>query len=97
METLISGRGLICKGIEIEGPVGEQRVWTAVLLQAVEDLISMNVRLQTAAKQFLLHDQNDFEFVCAGAGISASNFRNRLLRHLPTMETNHDRSIRAAA
>jgi hypothetical protein len=97
METVISEKGLICKGIEIEGPIGEQRVWTAVLLQAVEDLQSVNQRLRLAAEQFLFQNQHDFEFVCAGAGINGSNFRSRLKRHLPHTASRAEGTIPAAA
>jgi hypothetical protein len=94
---VISGQGLICKGIEIEGPVGERKAWTAAVLQAVGDLQSMNLRLRRAAEQCLLHNQKDFEFECASAGIKASNFRSRLLRRLPAMGPHDDRRLRAAA
>lgn len=74
------GRGLICRGIEIEGPIGEQKLWIAVLLQAIEDLQSNRLRAKHAAEEFLLEDKDDFETVCSAAGIDANAFRARLSR-----------------
>ena len=73
-------RGMICRGIEIEGPIGEQRLWIAVLLQAIEDLQSDRLRAKRAAEEFLLEDGDDFETVCGAAGINAGAFRARLSR-----------------
>ena len=66
METTSSDKGILCKGIEVEEPVTEQRVWLAVLLQAVEDWRSENVKLHREADQFLFREKNDFDVVCTG-------------------------------
>jgi len=71
---------LICRADEIEGPIGEKRLWVAVLLQAVEDWRSDRISTQREAEKFLFHNHADFETVCAGAGIEASSFRARLSR-----------------
>lgn len=97
MERVVAEKGLICRGVELEGPIGEQRVWTAVLLQAVEDLQSMNIRLRRGAEQFLFQNRNDFDFVCSGAGISANTFRSRLKRHLPKSASHVEGRVQAAA
>ena len=71
---------LICRTNEIEGPIGEKRLWVAVLLQAVEDWRSDRISARRDAEKFLFHSHADFERVCAGAGIEASSFRARLCR-----------------
>ncbi|MFZ0211100.1 MAG: hypothetical protein WBE20_09915 [Candidatus Acidiferrales bacterium] len=71
---------MICRGVETEGPIGEQKLWIAVLLQALEDFRSDRLRAKRAAEEFLLEDKEDFETVCDGAGIDASAFRTRLSR-----------------
>jgi hypothetical protein len=78
---IVTGReALICRGQEVEGPIGEQRLWTAVLLQAVEDWRGDRIRSKREAEQFLFEDHKDFETVCAGAGIDPSSFRSRMRR-----------------
>lgn len=80
METTSSEKRILCKGIEVEEPVNEQKIWLAVLLQAVEDWRSENVKLHRDADQFLFREKNDFDVVCTGAGIEPSSFRSRLMR-----------------
>lgn len=80
METVDSEQRIICKGIEVEEPVSEQKMWLAVLLQAVDDWRSTNLKLRRDAEQFLFRAENDFDVVCAGAGIESSSFRSRLVR-----------------
>lgn len=72
--------GPFCRADEIEGPIGERKMWLAVLLQAVEDLRSDRISAQREAENFLFRNHEDFETVCAGAGIEASSFRARLSR-----------------
>lgn len=82
METATSGKRILCKGMDIEGPDNEQKIWASVLLQAVEDWRSENAKLHRDADQFLFREKNDFEIVCAYAGIEPSSFRSRLTRGL---------------
>ncbi len=78
---IVSGREvLICRGNEVEGPICEQRLWTAVLVQALEDWRGDRIRSKREAEKFLFEDREDFETVCAGAGIDPSSFRARLRR-----------------
>ncbi|MFZ0334469.1 MAG: hypothetical protein WBG29_01540 [Candidatus Acidiferrales bacterium] len=78
---IVSGReALICRGNEVEGPICEQRLWTAVLVQALEDWRGDRIRTRREAEKFLFEDHKDFETVCAGAGIDPSSFRARLRR-----------------
>lgn len=80
METMNSEERIICKGIEVEEPVSEQKIWVAVLLQAVDDWRSTNLKLRRDAEQFLFRERNDFDVVCASAGIESSSLRSRLVR-----------------
>ena len=80
LDMNIAGNVSFCRADEIEGPIGEKRMWLAVLLQAVEDLRSNRISAQREAENFLFRNQEDFETVCAGAGIESSSFRARLSR-----------------
>jgi hypothetical protein len=61
----------------------ERRLWTAVLLQAVMDWQSHNVRAQREAERFLLRSPADLEAVCHRAGMNPDAFQTKLgrLRH----------------
>lgn len=80
METVSGRDALICPGNEVEKPVNEQKLWTAVLVQALEDWRGDRISRKRDAEQFLFGDQKDFEIVCARAGIDANSFRARLRR-----------------
>lgn len=58
----------------------EHRMWTAVLLQAVQEWRSNNLRASREAEKFLFDDERDFATVCAGAGLNPSAFRTQLTR-----------------
>ncbi len=58
----------------------ERRLWTAVLLQAVEDWRSNNMRAYEAANAFLFHGGEDFDRVCQGAGFEPSALQSKLRR-----------------
>lgn len=78
---LTRGHGaLICRGNETEEPIFEQRLWAAVLAQALEDWHGNRLSAKREAERFLFEDQKDFEIVCAGAGINAGGFRSQLCR-----------------
>lgn len=79
--AIMSGRGaLICQGNEIEQPIGEQRLWLAVLAQAIEDWRGNRLRSKRDAEQFLFQDQRDFQLVCGRAGVDPTSFRSQLFR-----------------
>ncbi len=80
MEIMSGREALICRGNEVEQPIGEQRLWVAVLAQAVEDWQGERLRSKRDAEQFLFQDQKDFQIVCARAGIDPISFRSQLLR-----------------
>lgn len=80
METVSGREALICRGNEVEQPIGEQRLWVAVMAQALEDWQGERLRSKREAEQFLFEDEKDFQIVCARAGIDSDAFRSQLLR-----------------
>jgi hypothetical protein len=60
--------------------IGEHRLWTAVIVNAVQDWLSGTLRDKREAQKFLFEENNDFRQVCACAGIDPSSFRSNLLR-----------------
>jgi hypothetical protein len=75
----------------------ERRLWTAVLLQAIEDWLSKNMRAYEAANAFLFHGGEDFARVCHGAGIDPSALQSKLRRRcaVPPMSKRHDLRLSA--
>jgi len=67
-------------GTVTEDCIAERRLWIAVLTMAVEDWRNGSLRSRREAQKFLFENNNDFERVCASAGIDASSFRSSLLR-----------------
>ena len=63
-----------------EETISERRLWTAVLVTAVEDWRMGTLRAKRSAQQFLFEDDRDFTEVCAGAGIDPSSFRSKLTK-----------------
>ena len=63
--------------------IADLRLWTAVLLQAMEDWRSGNMRRQTEAEEFLFECKEDFERVCLGAGLDPAALRSKLQRMKP--------------
>ncbi len=64
----------------MEGMIGERRLWTAVVVAAVQDWLSASSRTKCAAEEFLFEDDIDFYQVCASAGLDPSSVRSKLLR-----------------
>ncbi|HTU35764.1 MAG TPA: hypothetical protein VMF66_18325 [Candidatus Acidoferrum sp.] len=60
--------------------IAERRLWTAVIVHAVQDWLSGTLREKREAQRFLFEEGGDFLEVCACAGIDPSSFRSRLLR-----------------
>ena len=78
---IVSGREAgIFRGREIEAPLAEQKLWVAVLAQALEDWQGDRLHARRDAEQFLFHNKNDFFTVCARAGVDGGSFRSRLSR-----------------
>jgi hypothetical protein len=63
-----------------EEMISERRLWTAVLVNAVEDWRGGTLRARREAQSFLFNSDKDLEMVCSGAGLDWSDFRVRLLR-----------------
>jgi hypothetical protein len=63
-----------------EDAISERRLWTAVLVMAVEDWRNGTLRARRAAQSFLFEDDRDFTEVCAGAGLDPSSFRAKLTK-----------------
>ena len=59
---------------------GERRLWTAVILTAVQDWRTGTLRARREAQQFLFGDDKDFGRVCASAGLEPGSFRVKLLK-----------------
>lgn len=58
----------------------ERRLWAAVLLQALEDWSSANMRHRLEAEKFFFESPDDFARVCRGAGLTPSSVLARLRR-----------------
>jgi hypothetical protein len=56
----------------------ERRLWTAVLLQALEDWNSGNRRQSKAAEIFFFESGEDFARACRGAGLSPESVLGKL-------------------
>jgi hypothetical protein len=63
-----------------EQSIGERRLWTAVLLQAVQDWRNGTLRARREAQHFLFEDDAEFDRVCAGAGMEPGSLRSKLLK-----------------
>ncbi len=65
---------------ESGGQTSDRRVWTAVLLQALEDWQSTNMRRKSEAEKFFFQSNADFSQVCRGAGLQPESVLSRLQR-----------------
>jgi len=63
-----------------EEVISERRLWTAVMVTAVEDWRSGTLRARRSAQKFLFEDERDFNDVCAGAGLDPASLRSKLLK-----------------
>lgn len=68
------------EGSPTEDCIGERRLWIAVLVTAVEEWRKGTLRKRREAQKFLFEDHQDFDRVCASAGVDPSSFRSSLLR-----------------
>jgi hypothetical protein len=60
--------------------ISARRLWTAVLLNAVEDWCNGTLRARREAQEFLFENDQDFEMVCTATGLDSYDFRTRLLK-----------------
>jgi hypothetical protein len=63
-----------------EDCISERRLWTAVVVMAVEDWRNGPLRARREAQSFLFEDSEDFQAVCASAGLDPATLRARLLK-----------------
>jgi len=61
-----------------EGLISERRLWTAVLVNAIDDWRTGTLRARREAQDFLFNNDEDLDMVCSGAGLDWSDFRMRL-------------------
>lgn len=80
MQAVMTGAGTRESHGISEGFIPERRLWTAVLIMAVEDWPSGSLRAKRAAQQFLFEDDRDFEELFAGAGLDPTTLRSKLLK-----------------
>jgi len=60
--------------------VPEHRLWSAVIVNTVQEWLSGPLGLSQPAEQYLFHDEKDFPWVCESAGMNADRLRSRLVR-----------------
>ncbi len=60
--------------------IGERRLWTAVVVMAVEDWRNGSLRARREAQRFLFDNDKDFMAVCSSAGLDPSSLRAKLLK-----------------
>lgn len=75
----------------------DRRLWTSVLLQALEDWKSGNMRLKRAAEEFFFKSGDDFARVCRGAGRAPEDVLTRLQTMKAAMTPAPSFSLRQAA
>src|SRR5579864_8279487 len=63
-----------------EDCISERRLWTAVVVTAVEDWRNGTLRARREAQSFLFEDDADFQAVCASAGLDPATLRARLVK-----------------
>jgi len=56
-------------------PLGEQRLWQAVILRTIEEWKSGTLRVKRQAEQYLFEDEKDFPAVCQSAGMDVGRLR----------------------
>jgi len=76
--------------------IGERRLWTAVVVMAVEDWRNGTLRSQREAQRFLFENDDDFFAVCASAGLDPASLRAKLLKigHRVEMENSWRGALR---
>jgi hypothetical protein len=65
-------------GQQFEEQVGSRRLWTAVILQAIEDFQSGSMRRREEAERFFFQNNKDFAQVCRSAGLDPINMTEKI-------------------
>jgi len=60
--------------------ISERRLWTAVIVMAVEDWRSGTLRARREAQKFIFEEKSNFQVVCESAGLDPATMRSRLLK-----------------
>lgn len=63
-----------------EDSIAEHRLWTAVLVKAMEDWRFGTLRAQRNAQEFLFESSRDFDTVCSRAGLDSGCLSEKLLK-----------------
>jgi hypothetical protein len=58
--------------------IAERHLWTAVVTRALEDWRTGTLRERREAQKFLFDETNDFNRVCASAGLDPTSLRAQL-------------------
>jgi hypothetical protein len=58
--------------------IGERHLWIAVVTRALEDWRTGTLRQRRDAQKFLFENTQDFNRVCAGAGLDPASLRAQL-------------------
>ena len=58
--------------------IAEQRLWRAVIATAIREWLQGPLSQKTAAEQYLLYNEEDYQTVCNSAGIDPGMLRSRL-------------------
>jgi hypothetical protein len=67
--------------------ISDRRLWAAVLLQALEDWKSSNLRRKREAEKFFFEGGADFTRVCTGAGLTPESVLGRLRQMKDTVRS----------
>lgn len=70
---------------EFDSGVPERKLWLAVIVQAMEEWRSGNLRRQREAEEFLFNCRKDFATVCSSAGIDDTCLLSKLTRVKPLL------------
>ena len=61
-------------------PLGESRLWQAVIVSTIQEWIHGPLRLIRQAEDYLFRDDSDFPAVCQSAGLDVVSLRAKLSR-----------------
>jgi len=78
-----TGRGSAGSQIQeavTEECISERRLWTAVIVMAVEDWRNGTLRARREAQKFIFEEKSNFHVVCESAGLDPATMRSRLLK-----------------
>jgi hypothetical protein len=64
----------------MEECISERRLWTAVVVMAVEDWRNGTLRARREAQKFIFEEKSNFQVVCESAGLDPATMRSRLLK-----------------